>query len=105
MINPNTALQAVINQNQFVTSNENSTRQFNAGNLNNFALSLFNYKAGLANAVAGAANTDINTSIMLDQQALARDAAEKARNDAQKANAVSSGIQSIFGIVGGAFGL
>lgn len=91
LINPTNALQSAVQQNQFQTSLEQQTNlfnagnvfakdqfnesnrlnvaQFNAGNINSFALSKFGYQAGLAGAIAGAAQTNSNTQVALDQQA------------------------------------
>lgn len=104
LINADTALSSTINQNQFVTSNENAINQFNANNLNNFALSLFNYKAGLANAVAAAGQTSINTGLALDQQTEARDEASKQKNKTQKGNTIKDVVGLGGQILGAAFG-
>lgn len=97
MLDPSTALSSQINQQQFVTNIEQGTRQFNtstkvnvdqfnAGNINNFALSKFNYLAGYANAVASAGQMSFNTDFGIEQQDQARteeskQAATQRRND------------------------
>lgn len=115
IVSGETALNNVVQQNQFTTNIEQQTNQFNATNtlqndqfnattLNNFAQSLFNYKVGLSNAVAAAAQTSINTQVGFDQQDAARDEASKQKGKTQKGNTISSGIQAGATIVGAAIG-
>lgn len=83
LVDANTAVTSVINQNQFLTNtlarnrefnatNRLQNSQFNVTNKNNFALSRFNYEVSYANSVAGATQTNINTNIGLDQQGNAK---------------------------------
>ena len=106
MITPSTALQSQIQQNQFTTQLEQSTRQFNkqmqyntqtfnANAKNQFAMAKFGYLVNYAGAVAGAYQTGMNTQVALDQQAQALEYAKQAQKDAQTANAISSGISAI----------
>lgn len=112
------AFSSAINQSQFITgldqrnqefnaSNTLQNDQFNAGNLNNFALSYFNYLNSYANSVAGAAQTNSNVQVGIDQQQKAIDFASRERDRTQTSNTISSiigGAGSIIGgVIGGAF--
>jgi hypothetical protein len=106
LVDANTGLTSVINQNQFLTNtlqqtnqfnaqNRLQNKQFNASNANNFALSKFNYEVEYANSVAGATQTSINTGISLDQQDAARDEANKQKDKTQKGNTIGSVVGAI----------
>lgn len=97
VIDPGQALSTQIQQQQFMTklvdetNRYNSTTgiqngQFNTSNVNNFALSKFNYQVGYANAVAGAQQIDINTGLALSQQEQAQNIAIESKKETQAAN-------------------
>lgn len=99
------AFSSSIQQSQFLTNLQQQTQQFNAtntlqndqfnaGNLNNFALSYFNYLNSYVNSVAGAAQTSANTEIALDQQQKAIDAANKVKGQTQTANTIGGIVQT-----------
>lgn len=106
LLAPATALNGQISQNQFVTGNEQNTRQFNAGNTlqndqsnaatqNSFALNKFGYQVGLAGANAGAAQTNLNTGIAVDQQNQAQANYVAAQKQTQSANQTGDILQTI----------
>lgn len=105
------AFPSQIQQNQFVTGQQQQTNmfnasnklqlsEFNANNRNQFALDLFGYKVGYANAAAGAAQTDINTNFQLQQQQMAQQLMQQYLSQAQN----SQQVGSIFNAVGSLFG-
>lgn len=117
MMNPATALQSTVQQRQFDAqfkqgvleynaSNELQLSEFNATAANNFALSKFQYKVAEAGAIAGAAQTNTNTEVGIAQQNAAlqtfNDYAEQAQSAAET-SAIAQGINTIAGIVGGAY--
>lgn len=79
------ALTTEIGQQQYMTNLEQRTREFNAGNINAFALGKFDYLANLAGAYAGAAQMDSNTRFQLQQQQMFRDFYERALSRGQNA--------------------
>jgi hypothetical protein len=102
VVDTNTAFNSSINQSQFVTNLEQTSRQFNASNTlqnnqfnttnqNNFALSKFNYLVSLANSYAQAAQNSLNLGISLDQQQEARNEATKQRDRTAR----NKGIQQV----------
>lgn len=119
LISPGQALTTQVQQNQFVTSLEQQTRQFNAqnqlqnsqfnaGTQNEFALTKFGYQVGLAGAIAGAAQTASNTQIEIDQQNRAFELYEESLKLAQnlrEMNAIFQGLGSILGGAGGIGGI
>lgn len=104
LLSPGQAFSSSIQQSQYLTSLQAQIDQFNAGNLNNFALSYFNYLAGYAQSVAGATQTNINTNTELDQQAGARDEANKQKDKTARGNAISDIVKLPFQIAGGIIG-
>jgi len=114
-IDPNTGMTSVINQNQqlvnwldqtsrFNAQNRLQNDQFNATNMNNFALSFFNYLNSYANSVAGATQTAINTQIGFDQQDEANAAYGKEKKKTQKGNAIKDTLKAGGDLVGMYFG-
>lgn len=112
MMDPATALQAEIQQNQYSTNLAQRTKEFNAGNMlqnsqfnasaaNQFALGQFDYLTGYATSVADATQKDINTTVALDQQEKARRATEETMRDAQTGNT----INAVTGAVGTGAGI
>jgi len=110
------ANQSVVQQNQFVTSQEQATRQFNAqmdlnnqqfnaNNLNNFALTKFSYDVGYAGLVAGAAQTNSNTALGVAQQQMYMDLYKSAMQNAQSANQAGAWANSIGSFITGISGL
>lgn len=106
LVDPNTSMTSVINQNQqlvnwldqtrrFNAQNRLQNDQFNANNLNNFALSFFNYLNSYANSVAGATQTAINTQIGLDQQDEANAAYGKEKRKTQNTNTVKDVVKGV----------
>lgn len=115
ILSPGTAFSSAVNQSQFLTqlqqriqefnaSNTLQNDQFNVTNLNNFALSYFNYLNSYVNSVASAAQADINTNVSIDQQGEARDEATKQRDKTKKGNAIEEGLGALGGIIGGIAG-
>lgn len=111
MINPTNALSTDVNQKQFKTNLEQSTRQINAsgrlqvdvanaGILNNFALEKFGYLASYAGALAGALQNNINTGVSIAQQHEAMTVLENAANKARESgdwSSVASLLTTLFG--------
>lgn len=100
-ISASEGLQSVTQQNQFQTSLEQGTRQFNASNSfaasqfnagvqNEFALTKFGYDVGFAGTIAGAAQTDINTQFALNQQKRAEEIFQDYQQQSQQAGTASS---------------
>lgn len=98
-----TAFTTNVNQSQFVTGQEQSTRtfnatnnlnndQFNATNQNNFALSFFNYLNSYVNSLASAGQTSVNTGVEIDQQNQNRDIYNDNKNKTQKNNEFGSDV-------------
>lgn len=81
----------------FNTTNQLATDQFNANNINTFALKKFDYDVSYAGAQAGATQTDINTQTALQQQQQYADLFKQFFDEAQK-----SGNASALGQLGGA---
>jgi hypothetical protein len=83
MISTIAASQLNTNERQFLANLIQRTNEFNANNINNFALGKFSYMANLAGAYAGALQTDINTILAIEQQRryeeIAREYEKKAR--------------------------
>lgn len=118
LINPATGLQSQTQQNQFTTGLEQQTRQFNAtnrlnvsefnaGQLNTFALDKFGYQAGYANSVASGTQTNINTNFQLAQQQLYLQLMKQYQSQAQDQGlfgSIASGLGSITGKGGGGGG-
>lgn len=114
-----TAFSGQVQQNQFVTGQEQQTRQFNATNQlqnsqfnanvqNQNAIGQFGYGVGLAGAYAGAAQTDLNTGVALDQQAQSQQNFQTAMGNTQSNNQTGSIFQgagalipSVLGLFGG----
>lgn len=101
-----TAFSGQVQQNQFVTGQEQQTRQFNASNTlqndqfnatnqNQFAMDKFGYQVGLGNANTQAAQGNLNTGVAIDQQNQATQAFKDSLSKAQNANEISSILQSI----------
>lgn len=114
-IDTGTAFNASINQSQFSTNLEQTSRQFNASNIlqnnqfnttnqNNFALSKFNYLVSLANSYAQAAQNSLNLGISLDQQQEARNEATKQRDRTARNNGIGQVVSTITGGIVGIFG-
>lgn len=115
LLSPGAAFQGNIQQNQFITSLESNTRQFNAANQlqnsqfnaknqNDFALAKFGYDVGYAGSVAGAYQTNANTVAEIAQQNKAMDIYESNKRDTQTSNtigAITGAITSIAGMFGG----
>lgn len=87
LISPESALSSTVQQNQW-----------NTQILNDFAMSLFNYKVGLSNAVAAAGQVSVNTGVGLDQQKQARDEYSKQMNKTQKANQTHDIITGVMNV-------
>lgn len=120
-LDPSTALSSQINQNQFGTQLEQTTRQFNASNTlqndqfnatnqNTFGLELFNYKAQFANAVQQADQGGLNIAredaLREQNQEIFQDYFEQAQQ-AGNTQAIAAGISQIaqlFGGIGGFLG-
>lgn len=113
-VSPTNALQSTVQQQQFVTNENQDTNKFNASNnlqnsqfnatsSNNFALTKFQYQAGFAGALAGASQTNINTGVALQQQAQAQQIYQDFLNQAQNAQqtqAIAQGIATLLGAGG-----
>ena len=104
-----------VQQSQFLTqllqrtSEYNATNtlqnaQFNATNLNNFALSYFSYLNSYVNSLAGAAQTNANAGVAQGQQDAANQAFNDSKDDTQNANDIGTIGQTI-GVIGGALAL
>lgn len=118
LISPSTAYQGDIQQNQFTTSQEQGTRQFNASNTlqndqfnatnqNSFALQQFGYATSLAGAYAGASQTDLNTGVAVDQQNKAEEVFNQSKEEAQSSGQVGGileGLGSLIPVVTSIFG-
>lgn len=110
LLSPANALSSTIQQNQFATSLEQQTRQFNAGNQlqksifntgqrNQFKLDKFQYLVGYAGTVAGAAQTNTNTAVALQQQQQYGQIFQDNLDKTQAANQLSS-ILELAGVAG-----
>lgn len=88
-----TAFQSNIGQSQFQSNLQQQTQQFNANNLNQFALSQFGYLNSYVNSVAGAYQGDINTQVGIGQQNAATQTAANSQQQQQQQQL----IQSILG--------
>lgn len=114
LLSPSQALSTEVQQNQFTTSLEQGTREFNASNnlansqfnantQNQFKLGKFQYDVGYAGAVAGAAQTNSNTEVAISQQDKASAVYQQYLQKAQEAGTANA-ISQIGGAVVGGIG-
>lgn len=104
LVSSTNAFGQTIQQSQFMTDLQNNIQQFNANNLNNFALSYFNYLNSYVNSVAGAAQTNINTNFGIQQQEDARDLAANEQHQTQGNNQIAGIIGAVGTVIGGVAG-
>lgn len=110
-----TAFQGEVQQQQYQTSLNQSTSQFNASNQlqnsqfnagvqNTNSAGLFDYQAGYAGSVASAYQTDLNTQTALQQQQQYQQIFSDYQQQAQDAGttqSVAQGVSAVSGAVGG----
>jgi len=110
-LSANSVYQNAIQQSQFFSGLQQQTAEFNASNtlqndqfnttnLNNFALSYFNYLSSYVNSVAGAATTGVNTQIAIEDRNTATDIAADNKENTQENNN-DGAVGQITGFAGG----